>query len=83
MCEWGNTVNQMVLVPATLSCTGKSRWVIKAVDSCIADIVQALNDAGIYTANCCCGHGSRRGEIILQDGRILYVKRGNDESTKT
>ena len=49
------------------------------VDSCIADIVQALNDAGIDTAGSCCGHGKRPGVIFLY-GRTLYIKLCDDES---
>jgi hypothetical protein len=60
-------------MPAELSYTGKFRWAIKGIDSCIADIVNALNASGVYTANCCCGHGERPGEIILHDGRTLTI----------
>jgi hypothetical protein len=74
MCEWGNTVPLAVPIPAGLSHTGEARWAVKPVDSCIAPIVRALNDAGIYTAACCCGHGERDGEIVLQDGRTLVVR---------
>ena len=74
MCEWGNEIILMVPIPPSLSHTGKFRWGLKGVDACIAPIVQALNDAGIYTANCCCGHGATDGEIILHNGTILRVK---------
>lgn len=74
MCEWGNTVPLSVPIPAGLSHTGEARWAVKPIDSCIAPIVRALNDAGIYTAACCCGHGERDGEIVLQDGRTLVVR---------
>lgn len=33
------------------------------VDACIADEIQDLNDRGIVTLGCCCGHG-RAGEVI-------------------
>jgi hypothetical protein len=33
------------------------------VDACIADEIQELNDQGIVTLGCCCGHG-RAGEVI-------------------
>lgn len=78
MCGWGNTISLNVLVPAHLSHTGVARWTEKPIDACIAPIVRALNDAGIYTAACCCGHGERDGEIVLQDGRTLIVRRNND-----
>lgn len=74
MCEWGTHVELLVPMPAELSHTKEFRWAIKGVDACIAPIVQALNDAGIYTANCCCGHGKEPGEIILHDGRVLRIE---------
>lgn len=43
------------------------------VDSCIANIVHALNAEGIPTIACCCGHGKRPGNIALLDGRELII----------
>ena len=44
------------------------------VDACIADIVQALNSAGILMiSGTCCGHGDRCGTIMLADGRALVI----------
>ncbi len=63
MCR--QTVNLLVPIPANLSHTGVFRWDTKPVDSCIADTVQRLNRAGIYTSGCCCGHGERIAEIRL------------------
>jgi hypothetical protein len=74
MCQWGDDIILLVPIPAYLSHTGQFHWDYKPVDRCIAPIVQALNDAGIYTAGCCCGHGKEDGDIILHDGRILVVK---------
>jgi hypothetical protein len=74
MCEWGNDIVMIVPIPAGLSHTGKFRWEEKGIDSCIAPIVKALNDAGIYTANSCCGHGKTDGSILLHDGRELVIK---------
>jgi hypothetical protein len=64
-----------VLVPIAddLSYTGKPRWDTKLVDSCLADLVEALNQAGILTRSSCCGHGRSPGSILLQDGRELAV----------
>lgn len=58
-------------MPAELSYTGKLRWKLTEVDACIAPIIQALNNAGIYTANSCCGHGKNNGSIILHDGSLI------------
>lgn len=77
MCEHGTYTMLRVPIPAHLSHTGQFRWDYKAVDSCIAPIVEALNTAGIYTAGCCCGHGENSGSIILHDGREIVInKRG-------
>lgn len=73
MCKWGTDTLLLVPMPANLSHTGEFRWAVKGVDSCIAPIVQALNDAGIYTSGCCCGHGKAPGNIHLHDGRIIEI----------
>ena len=45
----------------------------KPVDRCLAPFVQALNDAGLLTGGCCCGHGKPGQEkfIGLHDGTVL------------
>ena len=75
MCKWGKTKECFVNVPAEDSHTGVSRWTLKSVDACIADIVDALNGHGLLTEGCCCGHGKYRGSILLQDGRELFIGR--------
>lgn len=75
MCKWGTDELCLVPMPAELSHTGEFHWAIKGVDSCIADLVNALNTAGIYTAQSCCGHGKGDGRIDLHDGRVLIIKR--------
>jgi hypothetical protein len=74
MCVWGDDVQLLVPISANLSCTGKFRWDTKGIDRCIASIIKALNDAGIYTASSCCGHGKEDGRILLHDGRELIIK---------
>ena len=73
MCGHGTDTLLTVIVPARLSYTGKDRKAVKGIDSCIAPLVQALNSAGIYTANSCCGHGREDGWITLHDGRMLVI----------
>lgn len=73
MCEKGNMVTLNVPIPAELSYTGEFRWNYKPIDSCISDIVNALNNGDVHTAASCCGHGKRAGEIILHDGRRLLI----------
>lgn len=45
-------------------------------DPCLADLVQALNDAGLVTVASCCGHGHRPGQVSLADGRELALVGG-------
>lgn len=61
MCEQGNTI----LV--------KANGAQRDIDRCIAPLVSALNEAGIATVACCCGHGIRPGSIALADGRELII----------
>lgn len=79
MCEWGDVVVLSVPMPASLSWNGELRWAEKGIDRCIAPIVQALNDAGIFTSNSCCGHGKCDGFILLHDGRELMIKKSEGE----
>lgn len=40
-------------------------WHPIAVDACIADYVQAMNDKGIVTVGCCCGHFKAQSTVIV------------------
>ena len=73
MCEHGKTVNLQVPIPARLSHTGAACWEWKPIDSCLVDIVRALNAGGMLTASCCCGHGKGPACIELQNGLVLRV----------
>lgn len=83
MCKWG-TAETVKLAEINLkSCTKeqhKKRAIIlklqedeERIDSCIASIVQALNNYEIMTIVSCCGHGKTFGNIYLKDGRILLI----------
>lgn len=50
------------------------------VDVCVADIVAALNAAGVVTMASCCGHGEQDGSVALEDGRELIVRMPNDQA---
>jgi len=51
------------------------------IDRCLEDIVRALNDAGIRTRYCCCGHHHDRcGIVSLADGRSIAI--GDHESVE-
>jgi hypothetical protein len=73
MCKWGAWVSVRVRIPADLSSTGEARWKDEDIDSCIADLVRALQEGGIDMRGSCCGHGQDLGHIALQDGRVLVV----------
>ena len=73
MCKYGTYKKVMVRVPADLSYSNQTRWESESIDSCIADIVDALQKGGIDMRASCCGHGTGLGDIYLQDGRILLV----------
>lgn len=73
MCKWGNHKEVRVKIPADLSCDGRAKWKDAKIDSCIAPLVQALQDGGIDMRGSCCGHGNGIGDIHLQDGRILLI----------
>jgi hypothetical protein len=77
MCEWGTTTPVWVKIAADLSATGKTAWRRKPVDSCIADLIGALQLGGIDMVSECCGHYRDMPSITLEDGRIIVV---TDES---
>ena len=43
------------------------------IDECMIPLVRALNDAGIETEGCCCGHGKTTGWIHLADDTYLII----------
>ena len=61
MCNWGET--------AVINLGDK----VIDVDSCIAPLVKALNDAGLCTVASCCGHGKQPGTVALVDGREIRI----------
>lgn len=72
-CPCRETVAVWCWVPAGLSHTGEGRWKECKIDRCVADLVEALQDAHIWTSGSCCGHGVEDGNILLEDGRVLTV----------
>lgn len=68
MCAWGTS--KTVHCPAGFNGTNRQRTKVP-VDACIADLVAALNAAGLFTRDSCCGHGNGPGLIRLMDGRSL------------
>lgn len=49
------------------------------VDSCIAPLVQVLNDYGIQTVSSCCGHGKTSHSYIRIHPKNIMIQKFNDE----
>ena len=54
-----------------ISYTGKRYWQSQPVDKCLAPFVRMLNDSGLLTKACCCGHGRAPGGILLHNGDMI------------
>ena len=48
---------------------------VECIDFCIHQIVAALNAGGVRTIASCCGHGKMKGNILLEDGRVLIIQK--------
>ena len=48
---------------------------VQCIDYCIHQVVAALNAGGVRTVGSCCGHGTMKGNIILEDGRVLIIEK--------
>lgn len=69
MCEWGSSTDVILCKPREIS--GRIRV---SVDSCVADVVQLLNDNGIQTLGSCCGHGNGSAKIEF-DAKVRLIKK--------
>lgn len=63
MCKWGTTTMINVIRRNHDDYPDGKHQV--GVDACIADYVQAMNDAGIITIGCCCGHGKAQAIVLV------------------
>jgi hypothetical protein len=71
-CHQPDRLCRVWICPAD-SHTGVGRWAWKAVDACIADVVEQLNSVGAYTRSSCCGHGRTQGHILLLCGMLITL----------
>ena len=70
MCAWG--INRPVTLAYQMLVSGRTEV---DVDACLAPLIQALNDAGVQTVGCCCGHGRGQGSVLIQqDARIIELR---------
>lgn len=70
MCKWGTDIKINLAYPRE-----HSKRTYAYVDSCIAPLVQLMNDLKIHTVGCCCGHYKGEGSIlIIQDDKQIEIK---------
>lgn len=62
MCNHGTETTVTVVNP------DKSNKTVK-VDSCISNEIQLLNNQGVVTLGCCCGHG-KAGQIVEYENKF-------------
>lgn len=76
MCKWGTDkeIKLCSLMPIS------KREKIK-VDACMAPLVQMLNDYGIKTLACCCGHGKTPFSYIRISSQNIELIPMGDEIT--
>lgn len=70
MCQWGTDSEVRLARPREHS--GRS---VVLIDSCIAEEVQRLNDAGVITLGSCCGHGAAEPQALI-DAESVALARG-------
>lgn len=70
MCQHGTV--KMVKLNRPRPVSGRTEV---PVDACIADEVQFLNDAGVWTLGSCCGHGSYPPHVIIAKESVELAKR--------
>lgn len=71
MCKWGNDKNIKLAYP-----NEHSGRVEVGVDECLANLIQELNNHGIHTLNCCCGHGKGNGGILIHSDSYKILDNG-------
>lgn len=71
MCKWGT--DKFIFVIRRNHPDSKDGWHRIVVDACIADYVQKMNDRGIITRGCCCGHGKEPGSVLVDRESIALM----------
>lgn len=71
MCKWGKYKKVKLCKPRENS--GRIKIY---VDSCISKLVQELNNHGVHTEGCCCGHFKGDGEILINSDSFEILNNG-------
>lgn len=75
MCQWGT--DKAIHVIRRNHLDYADGWHEIYVDACIADYVQAMNDQGIITVGCCCGHFKAPAVVLIStESRLLLDQLG-------
>ncbi|ALS22135.1 hypothetical protein [Paenibacillus naphthalenovorans] len=69
MCKHGET--KIVKLNRPRETSGRTEV---PVDECIADEIQWLNDMGVWTLGCCCGHGTGEKTILIHYSSIKLTQ---------
>jgi hypothetical protein len=72
MCKWG-TYRKIHVIRRNNPFI-EDGWHEISVDSCIADEVQMLNDNGVITLGCCCGHFKGEPNCLIDPESIEKCK---------
>ena len=56
-----------------MNCDIECNKINKGLDQCIKSLIEALNASGLETVASCCGHGKTLGNIVLKDGREIFI----------
>lgn len=62
MCDFSKREAAMVVVRPGVHC-----------DPCLVPLVRALYENGFPTVASCCGHGNQPANVVLADGRTVFV----------
>lgn len=73
MCKWGTDKE------ITLCKPHENGMKTAKVDNCIAPLIQILNDYGIQTLSCCCGHGKTEHSYIRIHPKNIMIQKFNEE----
>lgn len=73
MCEYGTDKEVILCKPR------ENGMKTVKVDSCIAPLIQILNDYGIETVSSCCGHGKTDHSYIRIHPKNIMIQKFNEE----
>lgn len=73
MCKRGTDIEVTLCKPR------EDGMITAKIDSCIAPLIQMLNDCGIQTVSSCCGHGKTSHSYIRIHPKYIMIQKFNEE----